>query len=39
MHHCVGFDLLTAQEAFEHFRGQLTVLKDCGFAGGGGTVE
>ena len=29
-HHCLGFDLPTAQEAFEHFRGQLTVLKDYG---------
>ena len=29
-HHCVGFDLPTVQEAFEHFRGQLTVLKDYG---------
>lgn len=30
-HHCVGFDLPTALEAFEHYRGHLTVLKDYGY--------
>ena len=29
-HHCVGFDLPTAAEAFEHFRGMLEELWDYG---------
>lgn len=29
-YHCKGFDLLTAEEAFEHFRGHLSKVKDYG---------